>query len=690
MKFLLGALLSLLFPIPALGADPRSFMPVKITGQTNTIDADVTNVGGKNRLEVNAAQSGTWTTGRTWTLLNSTDSVNAVQSGAWTTGRTWTLSNGTDSIASVQSGTWTTGRTWTLSSGSDSVAATQSGTWNINNVSGTVSLPTGASTSALQTSGNASLTSIDSKTPALGQTTMAGSSPVVIASNQSSIPTTAAYADIAPANQTITAFDSVTSAFTGANGQVFYTGTPTANSAAAFAISSIGEVAIQANLLGAGGTMVVEVSMDGGTFWFRPNVFQTSTQSYANSFTAPFSVILNTSGMTNVRVRGITSWTGTATIIIKETLNGHMVTIADALPGGANNIGSVTQSGTWTVQQGATPTSVGNAWPIKLTDGTNITAVKAASTAAIATDPAAVVTLSPNGNQATAANQATEITSLQLIDNAIGPVSPSTAATNSWLGGGVYNSAAPTLTNTQQAALQLNSSGALLVDTSTASGVATVNRVDVSSTVTSTGNSGTLDSAGFMALSNRIAVIAISGSGAYIQIHLQQSDDGTNWDTKFDSLRLTATGSQIWSAIRISHRYYRYSWDVAGSTPSITFAITTTLKSMQSNPRYRRALYADLDLTTIGNISTVFSANDCKNIAVSFERAADGGTNGNVQIYASIDGTNYFSQTANIAANVNTSNSSSLANQAWLFYVLRVVTATNAGTRVLDIQWSCN
>jgi hypothetical protein len=37
-----------------------------------------------------------------------------------------------------------------LASGSDSVAAVQSGTWNITNVSGTISLPTGAATSALQ------------------------------------------------------------------------------------------------------------------------------------------------------------------------------------------------------------------------------------------------------------------------------------------------------------------------------------------------------------------------------------------------------------------------------------------------------------------------------------------------------------------------------------------------------------
>lgn len=47
-----------------------------------------------------------------------------------------------------------------IASDQSPVPASQSGTWNINNVSGTVSLPTGASTSALQTSGNSSLSSI--------------------------------------------------------------------------------------------------------------------------------------------------------------------------------------------------------------------------------------------------------------------------------------------------------------------------------------------------------------------------------------------------------------------------------------------------------------------------------------------------------------------------------------------------
>lgn len=51
-------------------------------------------------------------------------------------------------------------------------------------------LPSGAATSANQTTGNSSLSSIDAKLSSLGQKTMASSAPVVIASDQSAIPIT--------------------------------------------------------------------------------------------------------------------------------------------------------------------------------------------------------------------------------------------------------------------------------------------------------------------------------------------------------------------------------------------------------------------------------------------------------------------------------------------------------------------
>jgi hypothetical protein len=97
-----------------------------------------------------------------------------------------------------------------LNSASDSISSVQSGTWNINNITGTVSLPTGAATAANQTTEITHLASIDSdidttlssrasestlstlnsKFNTLGQKTSANSAPVVLASDQSAIPIT--------------------------------------------------------------------------------------------------------------------------------------------------------------------------------------------------------------------------------------------------------------------------------------------------------------------------------------------------------------------------------------------------------------------------------------------------------------------------------------------------------------------
>lgn len=79
--------------------------------------------------------------------------------------------------------------------GSDGVniqtlSTNSSGELNINNIIGTVSLPTGAATSANQVTEIASLSSIDSKLNTLGQKTSANSVPVVIASDQSPITVT--------------------------------------------------------------------------------------------------------------------------------------------------------------------------------------------------------------------------------------------------------------------------------------------------------------------------------------------------------------------------------------------------------------------------------------------------------------------------------------------------------------------
>lgn len=232
--------------------------------------------------------------------------------------------------------------------------------------------------------------------------------------------------DSTPATQTITALDTGTASLVGANGQTFFVGTPTVGSTATFTLASTETVAIEATFLGTGGTLEVEVSSDSGALWLRPVVFQPSTQSYTNGFTAPFMGIVNVSGMTNIRVRGTVSWSGTVTILIRESLHTRAVVIGDALPPGANTIGAVNQSGTWNVN--------------------NVSGTVSLPTGA-----------------ATSANQATEISSLQLIDNPIGSVGAGTAGTSSYLTGGVFNTALPTLTTGEQAAIQLDSSGRQLI-----------------------------------------------------------------------------------------------------------------------------------------------------------------------------------------------------------------------------------
>lgn len=215
----------------------NSSLPVTQSGSW-TVGATISNFPATQAV----TQSGTWTVGRTWSLSSGSDSVAAVQSGTWNVG----LSTGSNTIGKVDQGTggasaWkvdgsavtqpvsaaslplpagaaTSANQTTANSSlssidskltspvtvtgpltdtqlratpvpvSGTVSANQSGTWNINNVSGTVSLPTGAATSANQTTANSSLSSIDGKLNSLGQKTMANSVPVVISSDQSALP----------------------------------------------------------------------------------------------------------------------------------------------------------------------------------------------------------------------------------------------------------------------------------------------------------------------------------------------------------------------------------------------------------------------------------------------------------------------------------------------------------------------
>lgn len=253
--------------------------------------------------------------------------------------------------------------------------------------------------------------------------------------------------DIFPATQNITAQD-VASTPTAVFNQTWITGSPTAGSVANYVLSSNESVILQVSGTWTG-TLTVEVSADAGTTWVAHSVHLLGSPIFTSSFTANVIGSINVAAKTNVRVRATAAWTGTATVKAVESVNSSSVYVANAIK----------------LVDGSSPTS------------TTTATIKAASTAAQATDTAIVVSLSPNSplpagtSLIGSVNQGTSpwITS----DLADGSVTGGTAGTKSLLGGGVFNTALPTLTTGQQAALQLDSSGRLIIRPLTSADVVT-------------------------------------------------------------------------------------------------------------------------------------------------------------------------------------------------------------------------
>jgi hypothetical protein len=190
----------------------------------------------------------------------------------------------------------------------------------------------------------------------------------------------ATHTDTAPATANITAQDLASSTASGANSQSFITGTPTAGSAASFTLSGINSV----NVMVSGtwtGTLVNEVSIDGGTTWFTRGIHQTGTSYTTSSYTANFSGIANTAGFTNYRLRSTAAWTGTAVVKVIESTNIastyviNSIRIADSTT--PTQTLSIDSTGALAVQSGG---STGSAVPSRAiqfagSDGTNLRAV---------------------------------------------------------------------------------------------------------------------------------------------------------------------------------------------------------------------------------------------------------------------------------------------------------------------------
>lgn len=214
--------------------------------------------------------------------------------------------------------------------------------------SSVANIPASPATSSLQTTGNASLATIASTlttttaTQALQATgnaslatIAANSTTTATASNQingSQVTQVSSFpANTTPASQNITAQDVVTTSASGANNQLFYSGTPTTGSAAIFC--SLPESA-SVEVLTTGtwtGTLQFEISQNGGTTWTTRGLKQSGASNISSSFTANFQGGANLAGMNCARVRSTAAWTGTSTVLLTAAVAPASVVVTNPL-----------------------------------------------------------------------------------------------------------------------------------------------------------------------------------------------------------------------------------------------------------------------------------------------------------------------------------------------------------------------
>ncbi len=174
----------------------------------------------------------------------------------------------------------------------------------------TVPLPTGAATEA-------TLSAINSKTPALGQAASAASTPVTIASDQSPVPVK---------NTDAVAVGTITAI----NGNVAIT---TLDGFGALAVQVVGTYT---------GAITIQGSVD-GTTWIAIPVINANTGALTATIASATQGIFwaDIGALKSVRAIALAAVTGTATVSLKASAASNIISLATAIPAGANNIGTV-------------------------------------------------------------------------------------------------------------------------------------------------------------------------------------------------------------------------------------------------------------------------------------------------------------------------------------------------------------
>lgn len=216
-------------------------------------------------------------------------------------------------------------------------------------------------------------------------------------------------------------------------------------------------------------------------------------------------------------------------------------------------------------------------------------------------------------------------------------------------------------------------------------------RDDVESTTVSTsGQSQAFDTLGLGQVSFTAHVTSISGSGTNIQFGIEVSDDGSNWNVVHDTRRFTESGAQRISGVRISAKYYRYTWTVNGSSPSVTFHTHTSLKNYSPTRTGSQHRYDDLDLKTAGDVSTIYNSYSNTEVSVMIVRPNDSLIQtAVVRLQASNDSINWGDVTGDLSLSNDSSIARSISGNAFRYYRVKVNTAISlVGSSTAHVFWA--
>lgn len=587
-----------------------SYLPSNMNdGTGNPLTSQVN--GSKRALDVGVNVAGVQVDprARTWSLLNSTDSVN-VGNFPSVFGRSWNLSSASDSVSvsnfpssfSVSNFPATQAVSGTVTAnvqgGNSTAVKTDSSATTQPISAASLPLPAGASTSANQATTNGSLSSIDSKTPALGQALAAGSQPVVLPAAQ--VTALTPLSSVAVTQPTGTNLHAVID-----SGAVTATisGTPTVAVTSSTLPTGASTSALQTSGNASLTSIDSKLPVIGGQTAAASLPVTQSAEASTGSLTALNSTVsvITTSAETTIFQLGGT-WVGTVTF---EGSNDNFVTSS---PVAAVFLGGVaTQSASWS----------SNGFYSVITAGfRKIQARMSAYTSGTATVAADAV----NGNRISVSLQGNP-NNLQTLATQ-GP-----GGASAWK---VDGSAVtqPVSISPAQAAFPVNLATSQIVDIPSAA-------------VTTTQTSAAISTVNQNSFSFAVTVSAVSGTTPTLDFLIQESMDGVNWTTVYQMERITAAGYFTTPTMRLAGFFVRYVQTVAGTTPSFTYSLVRTVKTIEA-PVVRRIFERALTATVVNSVTTPLITSGCNQVQIVQSSAAGATTAPVITLEGSEDGVAYY------------------------------------------------